>query len=174
MSCLEIDPEHAGAHFVAGRLRLDRGEVDSAIRHLVAARDHDVCPLRATSAITRAIIEITRQQGVPLIDTYRLFDQRDRSGAKRPDGIVDPELFVDHVHPTIVGHQQLAAEITAALRTSRLFDLAGGDNVEKEYERLARQHLRSLGEEYYARGQQRLAGLRLWASGRAGEVGIEP
>ena len=115
-----------------------------------------------------------RQQDVPLIDTARLFDQRDRSGAKRPDGIVDPELFVDHVHPTIVGHQQLAAEILAGLRAAELFDLAEGDAVEKKYERLASQQLGSLGEEYYARGQQRLAGLRLWVRGRAGEVGIEP
>jgi hypothetical protein len=174
LACLEIDPEHAGAHFVTGRLRLDRGELDLAIRHLVAARDHDVCPLRATSAITQAIIEITRQQDVPMIDTPRLLDQRDRTGAKRPDGVVDPEVFVDHVHPTIVGHQQLAAEITAELRTAGLFNLSDSNEVEQEYERLAAEHLRLLGEEYYARGQQRLAGLRLWISGRAGQVGIEP
>ena len=174
LACLEIDPEHAGAHFVSGHLRLDRGELDLAIRHLVAARDHDVCPLRATSAITQAIIEITRQHDVPMVDTLRLFDRRDRTGAKRPDGIVDPGLFVDHVHPTIAGHQRLAAEIAAALRTAGLFDLADGNEVTQEYERLAGEHLRSLGEEYYARGQQRLAGLRLWVSGRAGQVGITP
>ncbi len=173
-TCLDIDPEHAGAHYVTGRLRLDRGEVDLALAHLIAARDQDVCPLRATSPITQAIVEITRQQQVPLIDTCQLFDQRDRTGAKRPDGIVDPQMFVDHVHPTIAGHQQLAAEISAALRAAGLFDLADGADVESRYSRLAGAHLQSLGEEYYARGRQRLEGLRLWATGRAGQVGIAP
>ena len=40
--------------------------------------------------------------------------------------------------------------------------------AERMYQQLAQKHLDSLNEDYYARGRQRLEGLKRWAAGRAG------
>ena len=42
--------------------------------------------------------------------------------------------------------------------------------AEQRFEALAQQHLAGLGEAYYARGRQRLEGLRRWAAGRVGQT----
>lgn len=169
--CLAIDPEHAGAHYVAGRLQYERGNSRKALVHLGAARDHDVCPLRATSAIVATVREIATENNLTCVDTNTLLDQRDASGARISDGVVDPEFFVDHVHPTIAGHQLIAAEIATKIQTLGWF--AASDQSERDYAKLVSEHQATLGEAYYARGKQRLQGLRLWATGRAGKIGID-
>ena len=42
--------------------------------------------------------------------------------------------------------------------------------IEKRYQALSQQHLATLSEAYYARGKQRLKGLRRWAAGRVGQT----
>ena len=172
--CLAADPEHAGAHYIVGRLHHQNGEIDQARRHLTAARDFDVCPLRATTAIIQSTFLHAQRHGIPLIDTTELLDQRDAKERRIPDGIVDPEFFVDHVHPTIAGHQLIATAI--AKEFGQLGWSVSPDALvkgEATYQELAGKHLAELGEEYYARGRQRLEGLRRWASGRARELGGE-
>jgi lysophospholipase L1-like esterase len=168
-TALAIDPEHAGAHYVAGRLYRERGDADPARKHLVAAADFDVCPLRATTPIIRAVIELAQSYDVPLVHTPELLDQRDWRGIRLPDGIADPEYFVDHVHPTIGGHQAIAAAIAAHIESLGWYERQ--QDAEARYQRLAQSHLATLGEAYYGRGQQRLEGLRRWAAGRAGKLG---
>ena len=54
----------------------------------------------------------------------------------------------------------------------RLIDLFAIDpksTYEADYQASALVHLSSLDETYYARGRQRLEGLRNWAAGRAGK-----
>ncbi|MEL7337824.1 MAG: hypothetical protein AAFN70_16640, partial [Planctomycetota bacterium] len=58
--CLELDPEHAGAHFILGSLNWNLTRPSHARRHLIAARDFDVCPLRATTAIIDAMLDFFR------------------------------------------------------------------------------------------------------------------
>lgn len=172
---LRIDPEDAAAHYLLGRLLYDQGDSEQAKEHLIAARDFDVCPLRATSPIVDAVIRIGEAESVPLIMTPELSDGRDGTGARRPDGVPDREFFVDHLHPTIRGHQQIAAAIAESMHGSSL--LKRSDLTEEEtktrYEQLAQDHLQTLGEDYYARGKQRLEGLKLWASGRAGQSSLD-
>lgn len=166
-ACIAQDPDHAGAHYVAGRLRYESGSLQAATQHLIHARDWDVCPLRATSPIVDAVRTLAAEFNVPLVDTERLLDQRDHEGAKRPDGIADPENFLDHVHPTINGHQQLGLAVFEEIGKLRWFSVS--PESEKRYQDFAQQHLDALGEDYYARGKQRLQGLRRWAAGRAGQ-----
>ncbi len=171
--CLAIDPDHAGAHYIAGRLLYEHGQVEQAREHLLAARDQDVCPLRATSNIIESVIRVAEQSGVPVVNTPELLDQRDWQGQRRPDGIPDPVLFVDHLHPTIGGHQQIAVAIADRLTeigwVTNQDDLGGANGVDQRFQQRVEQQMRGLGEAYFARGQQRLEGLRKWAAGRAGQ-----
>jgi hypothetical protein len=164
-TCLAIDPEHAGANYIAGRLHYERHDSEAATGYLQAAANFDVCPLRATAPIVQAVIELARRHDVPMIDTIARLDQRNSSGNRIPDGIVDPELFVDHVHPTIAGHQLIGAEIALQIEFLDWFHAIA--DAEPRYQTLSAEHLSRLGEEYYARGGQRLEGLRRWAAGRA-------
>ncbi len=100
-----------------------------------------------------------------------MLDQRSSDGKRIPDSIADPELFIDHVHPTIAGHQVIAAGVADELE--RLGWVVADTAAQQRYQQLVQAHLATLGEAYYARGRQRLAGLRRWATGRAGELGIE-
>ena len=172
---LRIDSEDAAAHYLLGRLLYDQGDSEQAKGHLIAARDFDVCPLRATSPIVDAVIQIGESESVPLILTPQLSDGRDGVGGRRPDGVPDREFFVDHLHPTIRGHQQIAEAIAESMQGSSF--LASPDLTEAEakarYEQLSQDHLKTLGEDYYARGKQRLEGLKLWASGRAGQSSLD-
>jgi hypothetical protein len=126
--------------------------------------------LRATSPIIDSVLQTAKQYGVPLVHTIDLLDQRDWQRRRRPDGIADPEAFVDHVHPTIAAHQAIAAEIFGKLASLKWFE--PNRQTHSRYESLVEEHLRTLEEDYYARGKQRLEGLRLWASGRASRLGF--
>ena len=166
-ACLEIDPEHAGAHYVKAQLKrsLQQPSRDS----FIAARDFDVCPLRASTTIINSIRRIAEANDVPLVDTLALLDQRNLKGQSIPDGIADPEYFVDHLHPSIVGHQLIGQEV--ARKFAKLGIINPSDQAESRYARLQQEHLASLREDYFLRGKQRLAGLKLWTAGRAGQLG---
>ena len=166
--CLEMDAEAAGVHYVLGRFLHGRGDSATAKRHLTNSRDFDVCPLRATSNIINSVRSACDEHDAPLVRTEGLLDVRDVSGQRRPDGIVDPEFFVDHVHPTVNGHQLIAATI------AKEFESLGwgkqDNRAQVRYEAMVVNHLNGLGEDYYERGRERLEGLRRWATGRAAEL----
>ncbi|MDA7936874.1 hypothetical protein N9B79_00705 [bacterium] len=172
--CLSIDPLDAGAQYIAGRLLYEQGRIMAATEHLSSAKDHDVCPLRATTAIEQAVVRIATQQNIPIIRTPNLFDQRDANGNRIPDGIADPEFFVDHLHPSIRGHQILGKALADSMIQKDLFaELPRPQDallLERRSEALTQQQLATLSEAYYGRGKQRLEGLRRWAAGRTGQT----
>lgn len=156
----DVAPEPAELYAI-GRAKWDQGDAAAAKKFLVAARDTDVCPLRATTPI----IDAVKAAGVTLVDTETLLDERNGRGQRIADGIADPEYFADHVHPTIAGHQRIAAAISD--RFAELGWYKKTDAADAAYVIAAKRHLESLDEAYYARGDQRLAGLKRWAAGRA-------
>ncbi len=166
--CLAIDPNHAGGHYLLGRHLFERGEATSARSHLMSARDHDVCPLRATASIVRSVTNVATERQIPLVVTPELLDQRDWRGQRRPDGLPDPAFFVDHLHPSVSGHQQLGEAIGDAL-VKMDWASQGDDESDRRYAMLVEQQMAGLKAGYFARGRQRLAGLRQWAAGRAGQ-----
>ncbi len=163
--CFRLDAEHAGANYLLGRWAYDQGDVALAREHLTQARDHDVCPLRATSAIIQSTLDVIEEFGLASVDVSQVLDLRNCHGAKVPDSIADPEMFVDHVHPSIVGHQRIAEAIATQLQ------VVPNNESQSRYEQACAAHLQTLSEAYYARGKQRLEGLRNWAAGRAVAVG---
>ena len=101
IKALAIDPDHAGANFFMGRLEWEADHLEQARELLVRAKDNDVCPLRALTAMQAAVHEIALHSKIPLLDADRLF------GDRSPGGLVGNKWLVDHVHPNIEGHQLL-------------------------------------------------------------------
>ena len=102
---------------------------------------------------------VARRARLPLIDAQALLE------AESPFGILGSDLLVDHVHPSIRGHQAVAEALAAVLAPGpppEREDLAG----------LYARRMESLGPLYFAHGRLRLENLRLWTEGRAG--GLPP
>lgn len=170
-ACLQLDSQHAGANYLAGRLAYELGQNEKALKHLIAARDHDVCPLRATTTIVNAVVDTSSEFDVPVVDVRGEFDRRNRNQLAIPDGLVDREMFLDHVHPTIAGHQRIATQISKTLMQLSWCDATG--DAAQRYRSAATEHAKTFDETYRQEGRQRLQGLKQWAAGRAGKLGID-
>ncbi len=157
---LSIDPQHAGALYLKGHLLADQGEWDSAKQCFIAARDADVCPLRAITPIVEAVSELAARFDVPLVDAEQLVT------AVSEHQIPGSQWLVDHVHPTIEGHQ-LIGEAIADKCVQAHFTTPTNADWKLTRKELYAEHLRGLGEAYFHRGKQRLEGLKLWTQGRA-------
>lgn len=152
-----LDKRHAGAHYRLGQCRLALGDRAGAREAFVAARDEDVCPLRAPGAIHASIHRVAAGSNVTLLDAGELF------AGLAEDGIPGGEVLVDHVHPNIRGHQQIAGTVLQHLMevgTARPTD-AWEDRRDAAY----RAHLESLDPSYHVRAQQRLDRVGRWARG---------
>ena len=106
-----------------------------------------------------ALFLVAQDTSATLVDASLLFEQL------TSDGIPGNEWLVDHVHPSIQGHQRLAA---------RLFDeivrrgfLSPSDGWTARRDTAYKNNFDSLHPLYYYRGQERLEGLRSWAAGRS-------
>lgn len=101
----EIDNRHPDLHYLRGRALYAMERFDEAKEAWVRARDEDVCPLRATSELIRIVADVAESRGVRLVDAVHVFE--DLSEHRIPG----EDLFLDHVHPTIEGHRQIALAI---------------------------------------------------------------
>ncbi len=160
---LDLDPYHAGANYLAGQLALARSDSEVAKSFLVNASNHDVVPLRATVAIRTQIRSTLQRLKIPSLDANELFESRSE------DGIVGNRWLVDHIHPSVEGHQILGKEVAARVLEEGWFETKD-PNWRPKTGKLFSQYLSTLGEEYFVRAQQRLEGLRLWTQGRAKKV----
>jgi tetratricopeptide (TPR) repeat protein len=154
-----IDDQHAGLMYDLAKSYDAQGRLDDARQAYLRAKELDVCPLRITEPLRQAIHRACRDTGTRLLDVVGLFQRNCR------DGIPGGYLLVDHVHPSITGHQMIAQ-----LLMQRFWDegLVKTDAAwAQRRDRLYAQHLASLDDAYYLEGQRRLEGLRKWAVGRA-------
>jgi len=100
-----IDPRHADGQFALGQSLLQLGRVEEARRAFEAARDEDICPLRALTPMPGIVREVAAERGVAVVDFVRLAEER------APNRIPGSELFLDHVHPTIEGYRLIALAV---------------------------------------------------------------
>jgi tetratricopeptide (TPR) repeat protein len=151
-----IDGDHALLSFRLGRT-LDRlGRRDEALRAYEEARDDDICPLRITSTLDRLLTGAAAATGTPLVDAAALL-----VGASA-DGIPGHDQYVDHVHPSIAGHQRIAGALATRMRHEGWLPRAApwpDDARRATYTR----HLTALGPAYFADGDRRVAWLDQWA-----------
>ncbi len=110
-AAVALDPRHAEAQYRLGAALDALGETAAAREAFTRARDEDVCPLRAPTPIARLVRETAERREV------ELFDFAARTDALARDGIPGADLFLDHVHPTIDAHRELAVGLLSSLRS---------------------------------------------------------
>ncbi len=161
---LALNPDDAGFQYLLAQEYLENQELTLALEHFELACDEDLCPLRILSHMQEDLIQLARGYNVPLIDIAELF--ADLSLTRIPGD----NLLMDHVHPTIAGHQQIALKTLETLtREGFLGEVPENDSrklIEKQYA----QHLRSLDTAYFDSGRQRLKNLQAWAAGRGDKI----
>jgi len=153
-----IDDEYALLCFRMARCYDRLGQTDKARRYYGRARDFDVCPLRMLSDMSRIVAKIAEETQTPLVDAEALLKQQS------PDGIPGNNVYMDHVHPTIGGHQQMAQAIVRVLADRRLLPAGYRRWTAEERRRTYRRHFRRLGGAHYLRtAEARLEWLEAWA-----------
>ena len=156
----EIDGEHAMVHYEIGICRKQLRDLAGAERALVRAKDADVCPLRMLEPMKAHLREAAAETGTPLVDAEALIAGRSRSG------FPDNEWLIDHVHPTVSGHQLIAEELVRELVRQGFLDPVGA--WESVREAVYAKHLERLAADdptYFARGEQRIRAVQAWAHG---------
>jgi len=160
----KIDPLHAGGQYNLAECHDLLEQYAEAKAAYLAAKEADVCPLRILQPMNDVVLEIARHEnGVLLFDANQLFVEHSKNGI--PDG----EWLIDHVHPTIAGHQLLADKISALLVAQGIVSTPRGDWQQVRKARY-QEHFDALSPLYFEKGMQRLKGLTDWAAGRAKQL----
>jgi lysophospholipase L1-like esterase len=155
-----IDDLHAGIQYELGKCYDRAGRYADAYQAYLRAKELDVCPLRILLPMQEAILRIGRDTGITVVDIQARFE------ALSPEGIPGGRWLLDHVHPSILGHQKIAeALLDALVKRGVLEPVPHWQEVRDE---LYEEHTSRLDDVYYARGMQRLEMVRGWAAGWAG------
>jgi hypothetical protein len=161
---LEIDAKFAAVHFQLGKLYERSGKFEKAKVAFVQARDHDICPLRILTPMENAIRQAAERWNVPLVDAHQCLKSDGPSDSPDPAEILGSRKLVDHVHPSVKGHQRIGEELVYALAKAKIIDDVSDlwlKNARVEFER----HLEKLPNHYFPRGEQNLENLRYWTRG---------
>ena len=156
----EIDDQHAGAYYTLAQCYDDLGMFEEAHAAYLQAKELDVCPLRIVEPMNEAILDVAEEAGAILVDVRKFYEEASDAGI--PGGY----LLVDHVHPSITGHQKIA-DLLAEELVARGF-IQPVPQWHETRDRRYGEHLQSLDDFYFSKGQQRLEALRRWAQGAAG------
>ncbi len=101
------DPLYAETYYWKGKDLLGLGRNADARESFIKARDLDVCPLRAISALEDRFDKVALEEKVVLVP-FRTRLERKLSDTGDKSGIPGNESLWDHVHLTIGVHQWLA------------------------------------------------------------------
>lgn len=155
---LEIDGQSAITYYELGKCLEASHRYPEAREMLVAARDRDICPLRMTTPLETALRRVAQDRDVPLLDAHALLE------AESSSGILGDFLLVDHIHPSIQGHQMIAERLMPMLVSLGMATRQQGWQERAEAARTA--HFESLDRMYFLSARRRLDGLRAWTEGR--------
>jgi lysophospholipase L1-like esterase len=158
----QIDDQYAQTHYELGTCLLELGRFEEARAAFVQAKECDVCPLRMLEPMRDILRRVARETRTPLVDAHALIAAHSRSG------FPDSQWLVDHVHPSISGHQLLADALADALVEHKW--AARTPDWEARRDEANRAHLASLDHVYFQRGNDRLQSEQGWAHGLAPAV----
>ena len=153
-----IDDRHALLHWRIARC-LDRlGQSDRAKEHYLKAKDEDICPLRMFDSLYAFQTRLAAANNIPLVDA--------RSELERQctDGIPGNDWYLDHVHPTIGGHQEIARSIAATIHNAGLLPNPIRPWPTEERKAAYADQFKRLGPVYLGNGRRRLEWLEGWAN----------
>jgi hypothetical protein len=153
-----IDSSHAGLLYLLGDCYERMGRSVEAKQWFLRAKNADICPLRMLEPMHDVIAEVAARNRVPLVDAMAIIEQC------TDDGIAGDEWLLDHVHPTIAGHQLIAESLYEKMGEMGLVEKS--PEVGKKRDKLWMEHVSSLSEVYYAKGAARLKRLQEWSRGR--------
>jgi lysophospholipase L1-like esterase len=154
-----IDDQHAGLQYTLAQCYDARNQIERAREKYLRAKEEDICPLRILEPMSRIVLEVAADTSTPLVDVRAMFE--DRSEHRLLGGY----LLVDHVHPSIAGHQLIAEAIVGCLEREGLVKLRS--DWKKRQDRRFREHLASLPDVYFSRGMEKAERLRRWTHGQA-------
>ena len=160
----QLDPHNAAMLYQAGLLLLDNGARVAARDVLLRAKDEDICPLRILTVMNEFLASVSDSQTLQVIDVQEYFTKQS------PVQIPGDNLFLDHVHPTIRGHQLIAGYLFERMVAQAIIK-PPADFATQRSNRF-QTHLESLSEVYYQQGAIRLKGLQMWTRGQAGRVDL--
>jgi len=152
----QIDAEYALLLFRIARLLDQQGETQAALDYYCRARDEDICPLRITSRHEEILEGVAKETNTPLLDAAKIIADNSM------DRIPGKDWYVDHVHPTIGGHQIIARGLAAQIRDIRIVaELAKWTDAERQ--NCYGAQIERLGTRYWAEGLHRVQWLESWA-----------
>ncbi len=162
---LSIDDRHALTWYELGKCREALGQTEQARAAFLKARENDICPLRMLTPMEEILERVAVETQVPLVDAHALLEAESRMR------ILGSDQLVDHIHPSIEGHQQIADALLAEMEkqgwTERSPDWAA------RREASFKAHRASLDQNYFIEAQRALYGLNSWAAGRVDGPPIE-
>ncbi|NQT14328.1 MAG: SGNH/GDSL hydrolase family protein, partial [Planctomycetes bacterium] len=159
---LEIDDQHAGLHYLLAKCYDASGVLDRARRAYLEAKELDICPLRILEPMNQSVLDVARRTDTPLVDVRKLYEDLTDSGIPGGYGLLD------HVHPSIPGHQLIANALADELVRQGVVHPV--PDWKENRDRRFREHLASLDDLYFAKGVERLERLRCWTQGKADGV----
>lgn len=162
------EPARADYYYFRGVRSMESGHWEKAKHDFNQAIERDICPLRMPPALRRHLQDTVRlaqqtvgQNWVMFVDLQESFEQAS------PHRIVGDELLVDHVHPTISGHERIAKRIVSALQEC---DWLNPDSEwPARFDAFKTMHMATLDFGYFQRGKDRLESVRKWARGNANQ-----
>ena len=163
----EIDDQFA---LVAWRIArtLDRlGRSEEAATAYRRARDLDICPLRMITRLDKSLQRVASQSGTPLVDAAGAIE------ADSDDGLPGSDWYVDHVHPTLRGHQRIAELLVEEIGRGGWLELSAAATAARV--RLnRRRHFRRLGPVFFSNGSRRVEWLENWARRQRLDAEVHP
>ena len=156
---VQVDERFAFSWYQLGRALLAERRVKEAQAALSRSRDEDVCPLRMTSNLKSVLLEVASEHGISLFDIDEFLTAHSRNG------IIGEGVLVDHIHPSFRSNQQIAIAVIKKMAEQKLIPPIDSD-ASKNIQPIFDDHLQSLDDLYYLRGQRTLQTLKAWTQGR--------
>ena len=151
-----IAEQHALLAFRIARCLDQLNHFDEAREYYVKAMQWDVCPLRMLAEMHEIVDRVAAQNDTLVVDAKQLIAQQ------VIHGIPGHDWYVDHVHPSIGSHQQIARALIAESAARGLIP----ETIvfsEKERRGMYGRHLDQLGNAYLRNAGRRIQWLENWA-----------